>query len=405
MNEFRPENNHIMQKTEMIILIFGLLLLGLLLYIINSIVSPFLVIFIIEFLLFPLRKSRYIKNLMWLTFIIFLFWMLSELSQILFPFLLSFIFAYLLNPLVSYLETKNIKRWLSSLMTILILLLLFSLIIILIIPPALSQLNNLMFTITDITKDLVDRIKDGSVFIWLEGYGIPVDMSRELLTQQLTPRLESVLKNFLNAFLNFISGISNIISQIINLLIIPFITFYLLKDFTNLKGLVKSAIPARYEAISRNYYLKVDNLMGRYLRGAILVAFIHGTLVGVFLWIFGINYPLVLGLIAGVLSIIPYIGLIISLSLSLLIALFSPDPVWLRIVFVLITFGVLQIFEASVISPNILGKQVGLHPVLLILSLLVFGYFFGLLGMLLAVPITALIIMSVKFFKEYKLTV
>jgi predicted PurR-regulated permease PerM len=109
-----------------------------------------------------------------------------------------------------------------------------------------------------------------------------------------------------------------------------------------------------------------------------------------------------LGMIAGILSIIPYVGLFISLSLSIIVALFSGEPTWLRVIYVLITYGFLQILEASVLSPYILGKQVGLHPVLLILSLLVFGFFAGFVGLLIAVPSTALIILTVKLWLNRK---
>jgi predicted PurR-regulated permease PerM len=105
-------------------------------------------------------------------------------------------------------------------------------------------------------------------------------------------------------------------------------------------------------------------------------------------------------MVAGVLSLIPYFGLLTSLALSLLVALFSGEPVSMKILFVLITFAFLQILEFSVLSPNILGKQIGLHPVLMILSLLVFGFFLGFIGLLIAVPTTAIVIMLVKEWEQ-----
>lgn len=389
-------------KNEIVILVVGLILIAFLLFTVQNIISPFLVLIISTVILFRYRKLKIARNLIWLSFIIFLIWVLFELRNILVPFLIAFLFSYLFNPIITHLENKNIKRWLSSLMVILLLILIGTSLLVLILPPAFSQLNNLLFVITDLTRDLVNQIKDGSLFLWLERYGIPTNLSREIITQQFTPKLELLLKDFLGAFLNFISSITGIISQIINLLIVPFLTFYLLKDFPKLKNLVKSVIPEANRNVAVEYYGKLDSLIGRYIRGAILVAFIHGILAGVLLWIFGIKYSLVLGLIAGILSLIPYIGLFVSLSLSLFIALFSGDPVWLKILFVLFTFAILQVLEASIISPNILGKQVGLHPVLLILCLLVFGYFLGFVGLLIAVPSTALLLMSVKFYFEKK---
>lgn len=390
------------EKEEIVILIVGLILIALLLYTVQNIISPFIILLIALYVFYQYRTFQIAKRLMWLSIIIFLIWTLFELRNILLPFIISLLFAYLFNPVILYFENKKIQRWLSSLFVIISLIIIIAVLLILVLPPAFNQLNNLMYVITDLTKELVSQIKDGSIFVWLEKYGVPTNLSRDVIMQQLTPKLELVLKDFLNAIINFFSSASAVITQIINLLIVPFLTFYLLKDFTKLKSLVKSWIPESYRKISIDYYKEVDNLIGRYLRGAILVAFIHGILASILLWIFGIKYSLVLGMIAGLLSLIPYIGLLISLSLSLFIALFSGDPVWLKIIFVLITYAILQILEASVISPNILGKQVGLHPVLLILCLLVFGYFIGFVGLLIAVPSTALILMSVKFYSQRK---
>ncbi|MDP2208009.1 MAG: AI-2E family transporter, partial [Bacteroidota bacterium] len=370
----------------LIILIAGLLLIGLLIYTIRSVVSPVLVFLAIQFLLFPLRSYKHVRTLMWLSGILFAVWFIYELGTILIPFVLSFLLAYILNPLISKFESFKVSRLFASLILILILVGIIALGVVFLLPATLHQFNNMLFVIADIAKDLVTQIKEGKIFAWLSAYGIPVEYSRDVLTQQLTPKLEAIFKNIIGAVLNFISSISNIITQIINALIIPFLTFYLLKDFPQIIEKTKSLIPTDHREKITNYFTRVDTLMGRYLRGALAVAFIHGILAGLLLWIFGIHYPLVLGFIAGTLSLIPYIGLLISLTVALIVSLFSGDPVWLKIVFVLGIFGTLQILEASVLSPNILGRQVGLHPVILVLSLWVFGYFFGFIGLILAIP-------------------
>ncbi len=391
-----------LDKLSTIVFIGAGLLVGLLLFFIQSVISPFIILFAILFLLYPLRNVQYCKTIMWLALFLFLIWFLFELRSILLPFIIAILLAYLFNPLVSRLEKKGLKRWFSSLIVTIALLLIVASLIIYIMPLAIQQFNSIITAITDITGDLVNQIKHGRMFAWLGAYGFDVDHARELFSQELTPRLEGILKNIVTTVFSFISSLSFLITQIINIVIIPFLLFYMLKDFNLLINRIKSFIPKKNIGKVVDYFSKVDELIGKYLRGALIVAFIHGTLVGVLLALFGIKYPIVLGIIAGVLSLIPYFGLLVSLSLSLIVALFSGDPVWLKIVFVLSTFGFLQILEASVISPNILGKQVGLHPVLLILSLLVFGYFLGFLGLLIAVPVSAIIIMTVKYRDEQK---
>lgn len=386
--------------SNLIFLIASLLLIGLLIYTISSVVSPVLVFLAIQFLLFPLRSYKYVRTLMWLSGLLFTVWFVYELGNILIPFAISFLLAYILNPLISKFEAFKVPRLLGSLILILLFVGIIALVVVFILPATLHQFNDMLFVIADMAKDLVTQIKEGKIFALLSTYGIPVEYSREILSQQLTPKLEAILKNIIGAVLNFISSLSNIITQLINVLIIPFLTFYLLKDFHKIIEKSKSLIPLNRRDTVINYFIKVDKLLGRYLRGALVVAFIHGTLAALLLWVFGIHYPLVLGFIAGTLSLIPYIGLFISLTLALIVSLFSGDPVWIKMVFVLGIFGTLQILEASVLSPNILGRQVGLHPVMLVLALLVFGYFLGFIGLIIAIPTTAVLLLTVKFYQE-----
>jgi len=383
-------------KISLIIIITALLLIGLLLFSVKSVLSPFLILFAIEYLLYQVREIKFVRTIMWLSIIIFVIWFVFELSNLLIPFIIAILFAYILNPLINYFEKKRVKRWLSSLIVVLLLLSLVTLIIIFFVPIAIQQFNSIIVVISDFTKELVRDINEGTIFAWLSNYGIDINHTREKLSQELAPRIENILKSLLSAVLGFISSISAIITQIINIIIIPFILFYFLKDFNKITEKAYNFIPKDKRESVTFYLMKIDQLIGRYLRGAITVAFIHGLLIGILLAIFGIKYPVLLGMTAGILSIIPYFGLIVSLILSVLVATFSGDPIWLKILYVLGIFGLLQILEASIISPNILGKQVGLHPVLLILSLLVFGYFLGFIGLLIAVPIIAILIMILK---------
>jgi len=267
-------------------------------------------------------------------------------------------------------------------------------------PVAFQQFQGIIAGISGIVNDVILIVKRGALFETLSKYGFPVQRLQEILTEQFTPRLENILKVLLEGAFGVISSLSSLISQIINIIIIPFLAFYMMKDFPAIIHRFKMLIPKIQREAVAAYFYKVDALFGRYLRGVILVAFIHGVLASVLLWVFGIRYPLVLGMVAGVLSPIPYLGLFTSLFLSIVVALFSGEPVLMKVFFVLITYAFLQILEFSVLSPTILGKQIGLHPVLMILSLLIFGFFLGFIGLLIAIPTTAIVIMSVKEWEE-----
>jgi predicted PurR-regulated permease PerM len=140
----------------------------------------------------------------------------------------------------------------------------------------------------------------------------------------------------------------------------------------------------------------VDWVMGRYVRGAVFVALIQGAIAALALWIIGVSSPLVLGLMTGLLDFIPYIGLATSLAVASIVALFSGEPVGTKVLAVVIVYLSQKLLEATVLAPKIIGAQVGLHPVVLILSLLVFGYFLGFLGLLIAVPVTALLLVVLE---------
>jgi predicted PurR-regulated permease PerM len=379
-----------------VLFIGGILLLLLLVYNVIPIISPFVVLGAILFLLYPLRRYPLSRTVMWLAVLLFTVWFLYSVGFILFPFIMAFLVAYVVNPLINIFERRGIRRWLSSLVTILVILGIMASIFIFIMPIAFQQFQGIIEGISGIVNDVILIVQQGSLFNTLTKYGFPVERLQELLTAQLTPRLENILKGLLEGAFAVISSLSSLVSQLINIVIIPFLAFYMMKDFPAIINRFKMLVPKMRREIVAEYFYKVDALFGRYLRGVILVAFIHGILASLLLSLFGIRYPLVLGMVAGVLSPIPYFGLLTSLFLSLLVALFSGEPVIVKVLFVLITYGVLQILEFSVLSPNILGKQIGLHPVLMILSLLIFGFFLGFIGLLIAIPTTAIVIMSVK---------
>lgn len=381
-------------------LIGGIVLLLFLVYIIIPVVTPFVVVGAILFLLYPLRRLPLTRTVMWLAFILFTLWFLSSVGGVLFPFIVAFLIAYVLNPIIDRMEEWKVPRWLSSLLLILVFLGLVVVVLTFVMPIAFAQFQGIIDGVSGIVNDVVTLVQQSRIFEDFAKYGFPVDKWREILSAKLTPRLESILKALLEGAFGLITSVSTLVTHLVNAVIIPFLAFYMMKDFPVITHRFKMVVPRARREYVAEYFQKVDALFGRYLRGAITVALIHGVLASLLLWVFGIRYPLVLGMVAGVLSLIPYFGLLTSLTLSVLVALFSGEDASLKVLFVVATYGFLQVLEFSVLSPNILGKQIGLHPVLLILALLVFGFFLGFLGLIIAVPTTAIVIMTVKEWEE-----
>ena len=387
------------RPNEAILIVGSLFLLVFLVYTIQPVLSPFLILGAILFLLYPLRGLPIVRTIMWLSFSLFLIWFFNELSGLLIPFVIAYLLAYLLNPVVEFFERKKVPRWVTTLGLMLIIVGAGVAVLLFVLPIAFGQFDDMLQWVTSMVKEIADVVREGRLVAVLQGYGLPVERIQQILNEQFTPRLEDIMRGLIEGVLGFIAGISTIVTRIINAIIIPFLAFYLLKDFPLLRNRFNSSIPPRNRESVLRSVGKVDALLGRYLRGALAVAVINGILVSLLLWAFGIDYPLVLGMIAGILNLIPYFGLLISLVLSILVASFSGEPAFVKVVYVVITFGVVQILEAAVLSPRIVGGQVGLHPVLLILSLLVFSFFLGFIGLLIAVPTTAVIVM---FVREYQ---
>jgi predicted PurR-regulated permease PerM len=398
------ENKENVNKISItIILISGATLLSVFFYLTSLILSPFVLFGAILFLFYPFRRNEYVNRLMWLTALLFIIWLSSSLIGVLIPFIIAFLLAYILNPLVNRLEMKNIPRWLSSLVIMLGFVGVIILFFILAMPIVLNQFQGIIGNISGFVLSTVDSLKQGTFFDLLRQTGLPVDIIREAVEKELPVRLESILKSLLEGAFSLISSISVIITQLLNIVIIPFVAFYLLKDFPIVFQTFKSYIPEKQKERITNYFIKIDDVLSDYFRGAIIVAIIQGIISTIVLSILGVKYALVLGIMTALLDFIPYVGLIISMLVAIIAAMFSGDPVTGKVIGVIIMYLSQKIFENTILAPKIVGEKIGLHPVLLILSLFIFAHFLGFVGLLIAVPTTALLVMLLKSLREKKI--
>ncbi|MGA2667467.1 MAG: AI-2E family transporter [Ignavibacteria bacterium] len=391
MDELKEQS---VRTYEVIISITALVLFGVLFTVTELFKSPFIVLGVILFILLPFKRSRLIRVLLWLSVIIFTLWFLHSLSQILIPFIIAFLISYILNPLVDKLTTKKIPRTLSCLLILIGFIAIIVLAAIFIVPVIILQFTEFINTLPMTFKGVQGWFQ--VVLIpWLSTTGIPTQDLQNKIVNELPGRFDQIFYAFVGSLSGIFTGLSIILSQIINIIIIPFITFYILKDFEKIKSGTKKLFPVNAREKYVKYYHQIDELLGRYLRGALIVAFINGTLMAIILSIIGIRYSILLGALSGLLDLIPYFGLLISLVLSTLVALFSGNPL-IQAPLTILTYIALNILETSFLAPRIIGKKIGLHPAVLILSLLVFSYFFGFLGLLIALPTVSIILMFAK---------
>lgn len=382
---------------EVVISILAFALFGILFAVTELFKSPFIVLGIILLSLYPFRKSKIVKNFLTLSVLLFLVWFLHSISNLLLPFIIAFLLAYILNPLVQYLGKKNFSRTLSSLLIILLFLGTVILLIIFLAPTIAFQFSELIALLPHAIQDLgvwFDKV----LLPKAAELGFPAQSIQDKLLNELPARLEQIVSTLLNSLSGLFTGLSIILTQVVNIILIPFLTFYLLKDFDEIKALVKSLFPYASREKASDYYRKVDNLMGSFLRGSLICAIIHGIGVYIFLALLGVKFSIFLSALSALLNVIPYVGLLLSIFITVIVALFSEDP-GLQIPLIILLYLAQNLLETSYIIPRIIGNRIGLHPALLILSLMVFGYFFGFVGMLIAMPVVSILIM---FYKEWQ---
>jgi predicted PurR-regulated permease PerM len=383
-------------RIEIVLLVSGVFLLLVLIYTIHTILSPFLALGAILFILYPLRRYLLARNVMWLAIILFSLWFLDSISNILAPFVVSLVFAYMLNPVVDIVERWSVPRWVSALVLILFFISALAMIFFFVLPVALAQFEGIVDTLSKILSDFQTRFWDSKLIHVIERYGISVNELRTTFAGQLTPRFEDLVKALLKGLGALVSSISSFLTQIFYIILIPFLTFYFLTDFPKIGYRFLKLFPRRRRERAAEYLARADELIGHYLRGALIVAVLQGVAVSVLFSAIGMKYALLLGLMAGIFDLVPYFGLVAIMVLSAVVATISDPPVLLKLALAVGSIGFLHIIEMVLLSPKIVGGKVGLHPLLIILSLLIFMYFLGFVGLLIAVPTTALIILFVR---------
>lgn len=371
-----------------------LLVLAFFLFGLREILNPFLLFFVLWAVLLPFRDSPGHGPLLGTAAALALFWVLSTTGSLLAPFVLALVLAYILDPLVDWLGERGIARVWAILLLTLPVVGLLALLLFVAIPAAVDQIGEL----TQRAPVFFQRVAG-----WLESA-----RSRLLLVDlpfvdedALLDRLRGVDSATVVAFLQErsealgqwvwegITGVGRGLGAMVSILgyvvLTPVLTFYLLRDWDRMTRAGASLLPRDRREGAMRFADEYDDLLGRYLRGQITVAMSVGAITALGLWIAGFPYAGTLGLIVAVFSVVPYLGLVLSLIPALFIALVS-GSVLVSLVKVAVVYGVAQGLEGAVISPRIVGDSVGLHPVLVVLALAVGGFFFGFVGLLLAVP-------------------
>lgn len=292
------------------------------------------------------------------------------LKDILTPVFISMFIAYLLDPLVDKLENK-FSRTFSIIILIFICLIFIAIVVFFVIPAFVEEFSKL-------TKEMPFYFSQLKIFAGKASFIL--DHIQEYLNK-LIPNAarvaNKVMNNVVNLFMNFF-----------NLMLIPIFTFYFLKDFDNIRLNVLDKIPFKFKEKVIDISMKVDTQVSSFVRGQMLVCIILACLYSLGLIIIKLDMALIIGIFSGLASIIPYFGFISGILFSLLIA-FIEFHKFSALLSVIVVFGIVQMLESFLITPKILGDKVGLHPVVVILSLMIFGKIFGFIGLIIAIPLAS----------------
>lgn len=308
-------------------------------------------------------------------------YLLFLLAPILTPFLLSLLFAYIGNPLVTRAQLLGIPRT----VTIMLLFFIFTLTVLGLVLGIVPLVQKQIIVFSDKLPGYVDWLQ-AQVANWTGGT-LTVDL--QTIKTELAQRWQDVGK-WLGTVLTFAtdSGM-RVVNWLLNLFLIPIVTFYLLRDWDEVMHGARKLLPPAQRTRFVPFAREADDALSGFLRGQLSVMLALAVIYSVGLWIVGLELALPIGLFAGLVSFVPYLGFIVGIVFAEIAALFQFQE-WLPMVWVAVAFMVGQVLESTVLTPRFVGERIGMHPVVVIFTVMAGGQLFGFFGILLALPVAAI---------------
>jgi predicted PurR-regulated permease PerM len=324
----------------------------------------------------------------WLAALVIVAVALFVLREVLLPFVAGIALAYVLDPVADRLERLGLGRLGATILILALFILAFVLALVLLIPLVAHQLAAFIGNLPAYVERLQALIAEqgGPLIEKLGGGGALADMQKSI--GDVVRQGATWIAGFLRGLW---SGGQAIISVFALLVVTPVVAFYLLIDWDHMVAAVDEWLPRRHRDTIRTLAREIDRAIAGFIRGQSAVCLILGTFYAVGLSLIGLNFGALIGMSAGLLSFIPYVGSLTGLVLSVGVAVVQFWPDWTWIAATLGVFIAGQFFEGNILSPKLVGASVGLHPVWLMFALFAFGTLFGFVGLLLAVPLAAIV--------------
>ncbi|HZK33309.1 MAG TPA: AI-2E family transporter [Tissierellaceae bacterium] len=350
-----------------------------------------------------LKDKRILKVVIGLFFVFSFFYLLKKypiLSDTFYTIILSVILAYLFNPIINYFEKKNIKRIYGVIILYLMILGVVLILAFIVVPRSSREIKKLATDMPKYIKNISNFIDELSNRYYSTIGGLPpLFQGVQEVVRENIAGLETIVVNGLKSFF---TGLINTFTKLISLILTPILTFYFLADKDYFIKKTKKLIPVKHKEKSLELFRKIDVALSKFVRGKIILAIFVGVTITIALLIIGVDFAVFIGIITALADVIPYIGPFLGFVPAVFFAFLSSPikALWVSILFVTI-----QWVENNILAPKIIGDTTGIHPMLVLLSIIVGGAIFGVVGMILSVPVVAVIIILVDFFlAEFKKT-
>lgn len=369
-------------RENWLIKILILILVSVLLFSVRHLLSPPIVAFLVLLVLFPERGKNWAKPFIFLSSIVLILWVISQLKLILIPFILAFVVSYIMHPIVQWLQKRKIPKIIAIIMVELTFVALIALFLILLVPILINEINNFIKQVPQLVHWGTEQLE--IIQKWLDNIGIKnLKINTSDVMDIGIQELQGGLKQARNLLILLVSTVWYSVMALV-------ISFFYLKDQERITDFIKRLIPYKQSHKVKFLTREIDSVLGLYIRGQLIVSILDGLIVGIGLSLMGVRYAALLGVLAAIFSIIPNFGFLFTVLVTLLVTISGPNPVVMSIKAGII-FVIEEILLTLVITPNVMGGSMGLNPLVIMLALLTGASLFGVPGLILAAPVTAVL--------------
>ncbi len=330
-------------------------------------------------------------RLNWLIAILLCGWLFYLLAPVLTPFIAAGLLAYMGDPLADRLQKLKLPRTLAVVVVFLTTFLLIGLLVLLVGPLIKTQVSALFAALPDIAHK-VEQVWLPTLLDWLN-----VEPGDDIGIGAFLGRYSDMAGSWSGKILLGVGKSGGVLmAAVLGLFLIPILTFYMLRDWDTFMAHLSALIPDRQRETVLELARETDSVLGAFFRGQVLVMLALACIYTLGLSLVGLKFAIAIGVVAGLVSFVPYLGFVFGIGLAGLTVAFEPNPIW-NLVGVVATFTIAQVIEGSFLTPKLVGDRIGLHPVIVIFAVAAGGQLFGFFGILLALPAAAVLSVLIRF--------